>query len=95
MGTIRQQIMDLLSQHALSAIDLSQELRIPEKEVYAHLPHIARSLSAQGKGLVIMPPRCLNCGYEFKHRKRYTRPGRCPKCRGTYLQRPLYEIRKI
>ena len=92
METIRQQIIGLLSEEEMSAIDLSQELGIREKEVYEHLPHIAHSVAARGKELVILPSECLKCGYVFKDRKRFTRPGRCPQCKGTHLQRPTYEI---
>jgi predicted Zn-ribbon and HTH transcriptional regulator len=92
METVRRQIIVLLSQKEMSAMDLSQDLGIREKEVYEHLPHIERSLAAQGKELVIRPSLCLKCGYVFKDRKRFTRPGRCPQCKGTHLQRPTYEI---
>ena len=92
MQTIRQQIIALLSKEDMSAIELSQELRIPEKEVYTHLPHIARSLAMQGKRLLIQPSRCLKCGYVFRERKRFTRPGHGPRCKATYIQRPSYRI---
>jgi predicted Zn-ribbon and HTH transcriptional regulator len=90
--TIRHQIIDLLSKEDLSAIELSQELGIREREIYDHLPHIARSVAAQGRRLVMEPSRCLKCGYVFEDRKRFTRPSRCPRCKGTYLQRPSYRI---
>ena len=92
METIRQQMMDLLSEKEMTAIELSQELRIREKEIYDHLPHIARSLAAQGKKLVIRPSRCLKCAYVFEDRKRFTRPSRCPQCKATHLRVPAYEI---
>ena len=86
-------MINLLSEGEMTAIELSQELRIREKEVYEHLPHIARSLAAQGKRLVIRPSRCLKCAYVFEDRERFTRPGRCPRCRATHLMVPAYEIR--
>jgi predicted Zn-ribbon and HTH transcriptional regulator len=92
MKTVRKQIIDLLYEGAMSAIEISQDLGIREKEVYEHLPHIARSVEAQGKKLVIIPSQCLKCGYVFEDRKRFTRPGRCPRCRETHIQRPTYEI---
>jgi predicted Zn-ribbon and HTH transcriptional regulator len=92
METIRQQMIDLLSEEEMNAIEVSQELRIAEKEVYAHLPHIARSAATQGKKLLILPSRCLKCGYVFEERKRFTRPGHCPRCKATYIQRPTYRI---
>jgi len=93
MKTIRQEIMSRLSEEEMSAIELSQDLGIREKEVYEHLPHIARSVATQGKKLVIQPPRCLTCGYIFAERKRFTRPSRCPQCKATHLQKPAYRIR--
>jgi predicted Zn-ribbon and HTH transcriptional regulator len=90
--TIRQQMMSLLSERQMNAIELSQELGIREKEVYEHLPHVARSIAAQGRRLAIRPSQCLTCTYVFEDRKRFTRPGRCPRCKGTHLQMPAYEI---
>ncbi len=93
MQTIRQQIIELLSEREMSAREVSQTVRIREREVYEHLPHIARSLAAQRKKLIILPFQCLACGYVFEERKRFTRPGRCPRCKRAHLERPMYRIR--
>jgi len=45
--TIRKQMIELLDNKEMSARDLSQALSIREKEVYTHLSHIARSVTAQ------------------------------------------------
>jgi len=90
--TIRQQMIALLSEGEIDAKGISQELGIREKEVYEHLPHVSRSTAAQGKRLIIIPARCLGCGYVFKNRTRFTSPGRCPSCKGTHLQAPMYRI---
>lgn len=92
METIRQRIIACLSKGPMNSIDISQEIGIKEKEVFEHIAHIAQSAQRQGKRLVIHPSKCLKCGYVFKERKRLTRPGRCPKCKGTWVQRPEYEI---
>ena len=92
MKTTRQQIIHLLSQVETDALGISQELGIREREVYEHLPHVARSVRARGKKLIITPASCLKCGYVFEARTRFTRPGRCPKCRETHVQRPTYRI---
>jgi transcriptional regulator len=94
MKTIRQQLIEALMETEMTAIDLSQEVGIREKEVYEHLPHIARSVASQGKKLLITPPRCLKCGFVFEERRRFTRPGRCPKCRETHIESPTYTIRR-
>ena len=82
----------LLSKGACSARDLSQALRIPEKDVYHHLSHIARSVMPKKQNLLIVPSQCLSCEYVFKNRRRYTKPGRCPKCRSERIEEPTYRI---
>ena len=91
-ATIRQQIMFLLRERELEVRDLSVLLSIPEKEVYPHLEHIARSLAREGSRLAIRPSQCLACGFVFKERHRFTRPGRCPACHATRIRPPAYRI---
>ena len=95
MKTIRQQITELLIAGEMSARELSQTVRIRQKEVYEHLLHVARSVSTRGKKLVITPAGCLGCGYVFKNRKRYTPPGRCPHCKSEHIQTPTYHIDSV
>jgi predicted Zn-ribbon and HTH transcriptional regulator len=92
MKTIRQQIIEFLTDAEMEARDLSGAVGIKEKEVYEHLTHIARSLAARGSKLTIRPSECLKCGYVFKDRKRFTRPGRCPRCRETHIINPSFKI---
>jgi predicted Zn-ribbon and HTH transcriptional regulator len=76
----------------MDARELSHEVGIREKEVYDHLAHIARSLAVKGYKLGIQPARCLSCGFVFKDRQRFTRPGRCPRCKKSHLQSPGFYI---
>ena len=76
----------------MSARDLSQEVGIREREVYPHLTHIARSVKQSGRQLRILPFACLACGYQFAKRKRFTRPGRCPRCKKSRIETPYYII---
>ena len=92
MKTLRQHIMALLSGAESSAPQLAAALQIKEKEVCEHLAHISRSLSAAGRKLHVHPSTCRKCNYVFKDRRRLTRPGRCPRCKSTYLTEPLFRI---
>ena len=94
MPTIRRQIIELLDETEMDAREISRAVKIKEKEVYEHLPHIARSLAATGSKLTIRPSECLKCGYIFKDRRRFTRPGRCPRCRDSHLINPSYRVAK-
>ncbi len=78
----------------MTSMEISQEVRIPEKEVHAHLTHIAKSIQARGCKLRIIPSDCLACGYTFEQRRRFTRPGRCPNCRSSRITRPTFTIDK-
>jgi hypothetical protein len=90
--TLRQKMIALLEADELSARDLSRYLNIREKDVQSHLDHIARSVAAHNKTLVIRPCRCLQCGFVFRSRRRVTRPGRCPRCKTSRLEAPLFKI---
>jgi len=90
--TIRKQMIELLDKKEMGVRDISQTIGIREKEVYAHLSHIARSVAAQRKKLIIIPAECLECGFVFENRKRYTRPSRCPHCKSEHIQNPMYKI---
>jgi transcriptional regulator len=93
MATPREQIMEMLSQKECSARVLSQALGMSEKAIYSHIPHIIKTVSAKGETFDITPASCLSCGFEFKDRKRPSRPGRCPKCRGERIEPPGFRIR--
>jgi hypothetical protein len=90
--TIRQKIFFLLTERELTAREISQAIGIREREVYEHLPHIALSALSQRKKLVVLPFRCMSCGYRFEERKRFTRPSRCPRCKKTHLETPIYRL---
>lgn len=92
MTTIRQQMIRLLEEEPRDARELSQLLGIKEKDVYEHLAHVGRSVRAQKKNLKVLSFSCLICGFVFENRRRFTRPGRCPRCKGSRLEYPLYKI---
>jgi len=90
--TIRQKMFLLLSEKDMTAREISQSIGIREKEVYEHLPHLALSATAQKRKLVVLPFACMSCGYVFEERKRFTRPSRCPRCKKTHLETPVYQL---
>ena len=92
METIRRQIVTLLAQQAMTAIEISQTVGISEKDVYKHLSHVQKSVAAQGRRLSTIPSSCLACGFTFTDRRRFTRPGRCPRCRRSRIDHPLFRI---
>jgi len=90
--TVRRQIISLLMENELTSLELSHCLRISEKEVLIHLPHIRSSVEAMGRRFVVTAAGCLECGYSFEDRRRLTKPGRCPRCRGEHITDPRYRV---
>lgn len=90
--TLRQRIRELLTSGEATARDISSAVGITEKEVAAHLAHIGKSASVNGERLVVRPFACMQCGFVFSERKRFTKPGRCPECRGTRIEPPTFAI---
>ncbi|MFH1091749.1 MAG: ArsR family transcriptional regulator [Pseudomonadota bacterium] len=90
--TARRHILELLSEKEMTARQLSQIMGLKEKEIYAHLPHVAKTASALGRKLVVQPFECLECGFVFNERRRFTRPGRCPLCRGGRIEEPGFTV---
>lgn len=77
----------------LSSREISGYVGIPEREVYEHLKHIARTLSRKDEELIITHPVCRKCGFAFKKRERLKKPSRCPLCHSESIKEPLFLIR--
>ncbi len=92
--TVRHAIMALLAGEAVSALDISREVRIPEREVYGHLEHIQKTLRATGLHFYVVPAECVACGFVFHKRDRLTKPGKCPVCRSGHISEPLFTTRE-
>lgn len=92
METIRRRMIRFLSERECSVRELSQYLGIREKDVFEHLQHIGCTVAARKWKLKVVPAKCLECSFTFEDRKRFTRPGRCPRCKGEHVADPRYII---
>ena len=92
MATLRQQIVALLEETSLTALDISKIVGVSEKDVYHHLTHIEKSVTGKGRKLIVSPCSCRACGYTFRKRQRLSRPGRCPLCRESRVDHPVFRI---
>lgn len=90
--TIRQEIAALLEEGPVTARDISQSLGIREKEALSHLPFIEKTLVHKNRRLCLDPYRCQACDFEFTERKRFSKPGRCPACKGERIEPAVFWI---
>jgi predicted Zn-ribbon and HTH transcriptional regulator len=89
--TQRQQIAEMLKQpRTISSI--AHELKLTREDVEDHVKHLVKTARAAHQSITIEPARCRSCGYVFDESK-LTKPGKCPKCRGTRLYEPLIQVK--
>jgi predicted Zn-ribbon and HTH transcriptional regulator len=90
--TVRKAIISVLRGQVMSAREISGEIHISEKEVINNLQYIQKSLSKEKSHLRIIPAECRKCGFVFKKRERFKKPGKCPICRGEMIKEPRFSI---
>jgi len=90
--TIRQEIIDHLENGPMTVRDISQSVGIMEKDVVHHLEFIDKTVRTQKKRIQMKPYCCLSCGFEFKNRKRFQKPGKCPSCRDGRIASAVFWI---
>ncbi len=88
MLTIRQEIVDLITNHPLDIRSISLILGISQKRIEENLEHIRLSYKDKFQ---VHPAICAKCDFEFTN-QRYTKPGKCPQCRSTWVDSPRVEI---
>lgn len=91
--TIRREMISVLRGKVMSVREMSGEVHISEKEVLNNLQYIQKSLSKEKSHLRIIPAECRKCGFVFKKRERFKKPGKCPVCRGELIKEPLFLIK--
>jgi predicted Zn-ribbon and HTH transcriptional regulator len=85
--TRRQQLRELLRRDAYTFEDLRRALAIPVRLLEEDLQHLQKSAAVGAERLQAEPAACVQCGFRFERRAqlRYSRPGRCPQCKGTRI----------
>jgi len=79
--------MHALSNQELTIGALSKVVKQSEKALYDHL----EALHKHGN-LIIVAAECRKCGYVFQERNRVRKPGKCPKCKSTWIDEPLFTM---
>ena len=90
--TIRQEIIGHLEIGPMTVREISQAVGAAEKDVYHHLTSVEKSVKQQNQKLHVDPYHCLGCGFQFKSRKTFKRPGKCPVCKEGRIAPAHYSI---
>lgn len=87
----RKDLIPLLLNNPLRVVDLAALCGAPIKTIHDDLRHLMKSLKQSKYHVKIHPAECRKCDFVFAAEK-LTRPGKCPQCRGTWIEAPLIEI---
>ena len=87
----RPDLIDRLRGRLLSLSELARELDVRPRELEDDLEHLRKSLKQSAYREVFEPARCRKCGFVF-HQTRLRKPGKCPRCRGTWISEPRLGI---
>jgi hypothetical protein len=83
----RRDLIDLLLDRPMAAGELARALDLRPRELAAELEHLRQSLRHEPYRLEVDPARCRKCGFTFDPDK-LSKPGKCPRCRGTWIREP-------
>lgn len=88
----RRDLIPLLLDQQLTLSEIARAVHEKPKDVIDALKHLAQSSRHGDYELVIEPAECRKCGFEFSADK-FSRPGKCPECRSTWIFEPLIGVR--
>ena len=89
--TRRQEIVERLIASEWMFDDLRRDFGLTVKVLEEDLRHIAHSVRAAGRRLIVRPAQCDGCDFEFRSTA-YHPPGRCPSCRDRRISGPWLRI---
>lgn len=90
----RKDLIRILEERPWRADELAHLLQIKPAEVLEHLLHLEKTLRHMPYKMRVQPARCRRCGFEFSTRQLF-KPGRCPKCRSTWIAAALVQIERV
>lgn len=92
--TVRQQLRGLLLREEIAFETLRALLGLSVRDLEDELLHVAHSARGRGERLLVSPPRCRACDYEFRNRdsRHLHAPGRCPECRSGRISDPSFRL---
>ncbi len=89
---IRKDLVAMLFNNPRTAADIARELDVTPKDVERDLQHLFKTLKKTDYRIIVHPGVCLKCEFRFS-RSKITKPSKCPKCRSTWIDAPLVEIK--
>jgi len=87
----RPDLIEILRGRRLALGELARELDVDPSELEDDLEHLRKSLKHSDYREIFEPATCRKCGFVF-HQARLRKPGKCPRCKGTWISEPRLGI---
>jgi hypothetical protein len=87
----RKDLIGFLLNNPMRVAEIARLYDIPLKEAADDLKHLMKTLKKSAYRVHVHPAVCRRCDFVFSVEK-LTKPGKCPGCRGTWIEEPLVEI---
>jgi len=87
----RKDLLEILHDRPASLQELALLLDVRPRELEDDLQHLLISLKNLPYRAIITPASCRKCGFVF-HKDKLHKPGKCPRCHGTWISEPLLSI---
>jgi predicted Zn-ribbon and HTH transcriptional regulator len=87
----RKDLIELLLDNPLRVSDIAKLFEVPTRDAVEDLRHLVRTLKKSEYRLKVSPAECHKCGFMFSVEK-LAKPGKCPRCKGTWIAEPCVEI---
>jgi predicted Zn-ribbon and HTH transcriptional regulator len=88
----RKDLVSFLQDNPMSVAELAKVFGASPRDVADDLQHLMKTLKKSTYRVQVHPAACRKCAFEFSTAK-LSKPGKCPRCRGTWIDAPLIEIR--
>jgi predicted Zn-ribbon and HTH transcriptional regulator len=87
----RKDLIALLFNNPMRVVDVARQFKASPKDVEQDLRHLMITLKKSDYCLKVYPATCRKCDFLFSSEK-LTKPGKCPQCKGTWIEEPLVEV---
>jgi predicted Zn-ribbon and HTH transcriptional regulator len=91
MGMYRKDLIGFLFHNPMRVAEIAKLYGVSLQEAEDDLQHLRRTLKKSAYRVQVHPAACRKCAFVFSGEK-LTKPGKCPRCRGTWIEEPLVEI---
>ncbi|HEX7860060.1 MAG TPA: transcriptional regulator [Verrucomicrobiae bacterium] len=87
----RKDLIPMLLEHPMTVTEIARFADQTGKDTVEDLEHLLQSLKHTEYKPVVEVAECKKCGFQFGDDK-LRKPGKCPKCKGSWITEPRIKL---